>query len=50
MTTEEFRNALRKLLEDAVRSGIDIDKILTIADEELHPDFDWDGTITGQPS
>ena len=42
MTIDEFRNALRSLLNDAVRSGINIDDVLAAAEEELHPEPDWD--------
>lgn len=39
MSIDEFRNALRTLLNDAVRSGLDIDRILAVVDEESHPEF-----------
>jgi hypothetical protein len=45
MNKDEFRNALRGLINDAVKSGLDIDVILIVADEELHPDFDC-GDVT----
>lgn len=44
MTIDEFRNALRILLNDAIRSGLKIDDVLEAADRELHPDFD---AVTG---
>lgn len=40
MTIEEFRNALRTLLNDAARAGLDIDAVLEAADAELHPEFE----------
>jgi phosphoribosylaminoimidazole carboxylase (NCAIR synthetase) len=40
MSIDEFRNALRTLLNDAVRAGLDVDNLLAVADEELHPAFD----------
>lgn len=40
MTVDEFKSALRCLLNDAIRSGIDIDELLTAAEAELHPSFD----------
>lgn len=42
MNIDEFRNALRILLNDAVNSGIEIDQLLEAADAELHPAFDLD--------
>jgi hypothetical protein len=39
MTIDEYRNALRILLNDAVRAGLDVDDLLTVSDEELHPEF-----------
>lgn len=41
MSLEEFRNALRTLLNDAIKGGIDIDDLLAVADEELHPGFEF---------
>lgn len=40
MTIDEFRNALRSLLNDAIRSGLDIDVIIEAAEEEIHPAFE----------
>jgi len=40
MTLDEFRNALRQLLNDAIKSGLALDDVGTVAEEELHPTFD----------
>jgi hypothetical protein len=40
MTIGEFRNALRTLLNDAIRGGLHIDDILEAVDKEAHPEFD----------
>ena len=45
MNIEEFRNALRTLLNEAVRGGLDIDDLQEAADAELHPEFDLDATL-----
>ena len=37
MTIGEFRNALRVLLNDAIRSGLNIDDLIKAAEKELHP-------------
>jgi uncharacterized protein (UPF0147 family) len=39
---DEFRTALKALLNEAVRSGLDIDVLLEIANDELHPEFTED--------
>lgn len=40
VTLDEFRNALHQLLNDAIRGGLDVDDLLIVADEELHPVFE----------
>ncbi len=45
MTADEFRNALRCLLNDAARSGLHVDDILSAAEEELHPPLALDDSI-----
>jgi len=44
MTIDEFRVALRMLLNEAVKSGLDVDDILEVTDDELHPEFAEDMT------
>lgn len=36
MRIDEFRNALRILLNDARKSGLDVDELLTAAEMEFH--------------
>lgn len=40
MTIDEFRNALKGLLNDAARSRLPIPELLRVADEELRPQMD----------
>lgn len=37
MTIDEFRNELRRLLDDAATGGLNVDDLLDAADAELHP-------------
>jgi hypothetical protein len=47
MNIDEFRNALRGLLNDAVKGGLGIDDILSAVDAELHPACDLDDLLAG---
>lgn len=40
MNIDEFRNALRGLLNDAAKSGLAIEDIIEAVEGELHPEFD----------
>ena len=45
MTVDEFRNALRMLLNDAIRGGLSPDDLSEAAEAELHPSLDADDII-----
>jgi hypothetical protein len=42
MTIDEFKIALRALLNEAVASGHDVADVIEAAEEEIHPVFDLD--------
>lgn len=40
MTIDELRNAVRQLLNDAVRGGLEIDDVIEAIEQELHPEME----------